>query len=70
MLGGKGVAGQTISIKAPGTVGLRIRAKGGKRTQLFERGRVGLKLPVTFAPDGDPAEGPRTVKRRVKLIAS
>jgi hypothetical protein len=71
-LAGKGVKGQTAgaraSVKAAGTVKLRVRAKGKKRAALLARGKVGLKLRIKFTPGGDPAGDPRTTRRKVKLI--
>jgi Glycosyl hydrolase family 26 len=50
---GSGVS--TLSVGGPGTVGLQVKARGGKRRTLIRSGKVGLKITLTFVPRGGEA---------------
>jgi hypothetical protein len=64
-LSGRGVVTR-ISRKA-GKVKLAIRAKGRKRKRLIKRGRVKLKVLVTFTPaGGSPGSQQRSIRLRKK----
>ena len=72
-LSGKGVRAQQASgrgplaaktVSAAGTVKLLVKAKGRKRAQLNDTGRVKLKVSITYGPTGGT---PETQKRKLKL---
>jgi hypothetical protein len=60
--GGANVSATTLT--APGTVELRIKAKGKKRRTLEEAGKVKVKPKITFTPTGGDA---RTQSIKLKL---
>jgi hypothetical protein len=70
-LAGKGVgkpkasAAASKAVSAAGPVGLLIRAKGRARRKLNRRGKVRLRLRVTYTPSGG---SPNTKRKTVKLI--
>jgi hypothetical protein len=68
---GKGVkrsssagARTAVSVAAPGTVKLKIRAKGKKKATLNDVGKVKVKPKITYTPTGGTAA---TQSRKVKL---
>ena len=68
-LSGKGVraagARSAMSVGAPGTVKLPVRAKGSKRKKLARTGTVAVKLGLTFTPTGGD---PNTRLVKLKLL--
>src|SRR4029077_14288678 len=66
---GKGVraaaARSAMSVGAPGTVKLPVRARGSKRKKLARTGTVAVKLGLTFTPTGGD---PNTRMVKLKLL--
>ena len=61
---GKGVKGLTsLTVSSPGSIPLRVAAKGAKRRRLAETGRVRLRPTITYMPTGgDPSSQTTGVK--------
>jgi hypothetical protein len=55
-------------ITTAGTVNLLIKAKGAKKHKLNKKGKVKVKVNVTYAPSGSPAGDPNTQTDRIKLV--
>ena len=53
------------SVNATGTVRLTVKAKGKSRRALIRKGKVTLKVTVTFAPTGGD---PNAQAKAVKLV--
>lgn len=57
-----------VSVAAPGTVKLKIRAKGRKKATLNETGRVKVKPTITYTPtEGTPRAQPAKLKLKKNL---
>jgi virginiamycin B lyase len=68
-LSGNGVraasARRAVSIRAPGTVNLLVKAKGKKKRKLNRKGKVKVSSHVTYTPTGG---SPNTLSIRISLI--
>jgi hypothetical protein len=52
----KSVRGSTARAPGKARVLLAVRARGAAKRKLLDRGKVGLRLTVTYAPDGGTAK--------------
>lgn len=64
-LSGKGVKGVAKAVAEAGTVVLKVKAKGRSLKQLKARGKVTVKVTVTFTPT---AGTPGSATKKVKLV--
>ena len=63
-LGGRKVKARSKQVEAAGTATLAVKAKGGAKEKLADKGRVKVKLAVTFTPTGG---APNTETKKAKL---
>lgn len=68
VLSGKGLRRRELAVGAPGDFRLKITAKGNKRENLNEDGKVKVKPKITFTPiGGDPSTQSRKLKLKKNL---
>lgn len=65
LLGTGKVRGRTVDADAPGTVRLKVQAKGKAAAKLREAGSLRARLRVTYTPEGGAAA---TASKRVRLV--